>query len=667
MAINFERELAIDIETYSPEDLRTVGVYKYAEHPEFEILLFAYSFDSDPVKIVDIASGEALPVEVRNALFDPTVKKTAFNALFERTCIDSFFSPMRKTRVNVKPFPRKLDIAQWRCTMVLSAMTGLPLSLDRVAKVLKLADKKDPIGQSLIRFFSIPCRATKTNNYRVRNFPEDDPEKWAKFKKYCIKDVVVEKAIKQKLAFIHVPGFEWDLYAIDQQINDRGVLIDLPFVKNAIQIDHDTKELLLKEAIEITGLDNPNSVSQLKEWIEAEIDEELDGLRKADLPGILLKTDDPRVERIVRIRQEMAKTSIKKYYAMRACACSDDRIRGLTQFYGANRTGRWSGRLVQMQNLPQNHLDDLALARSIVAMGRGDWLDLTYDNIPDTLSQLIRTAFIAKFGHTFIVCDFSAIEARVSAWLADEKWVMDVFAGHGRIYEATAAMMFHVPIESIDKHSPLRQRGKVAQLALGYQGSVGALTKMDTKGAIPEAEKKPLVDAWRNANPHIVQLWEQMNAAAFRAIKEGRGNVKHGVSFEYRGNSLYLCLPSGRRLCYIRAKIGKNRFGHDSITYEGLDQSTGKWCLNETYGGKLTENAVQAIARDCLAEAMVKMAKQNYEIVFHVHDETIIEYPEQNAEEAFKKVQGIMGLPISWAPGLLLKADGYLTKFYKKD
>jgi len=647
--------LSIDIETYSPEDLKTAGVYRYASHPEFKILLFAYAFDDEPVEVVDLESGEELPQKVITALFDPDILKTAHNALFERVCLSNTSS-------------EALPIEQWECTMVRSAVVGLPLSLGMVAAVLKLGEQKAE-GMALINYFCKPCKPTKTNGGRTRNLPTDAPEKWTAFKEYCKQDVEVERSIWNKLNFFKIIDFEKQLYILDQQINDRGVKVDTSFIANAIKIDSKYKEGLTEEITDITDLSNPNSVQQLKEWLSEELGEPVDSLTKDAVSKLLKTLPSEEVIRVLQIRQESSKTSVKKYAAMEAAVCSDDRISGLLQFYGANRTGRWAGRLVQVQNLPQNHLPDLDLARQIVTDGDGDLLAMLYGNVPDTLSQLVRTAFIPEDGHTFIVADFSAIEARVIAWLAGEKWRLDVFNSHGKIYEASASKMFHVPIESVTKGSDLRQKGKVSELALGYQGGVGALEKMGAAkmGLSPE-ELPELVDAWRKANPAIVQLWADIDAAAKRAVKDGIvETVQRGIKIEKRGSVLYIFLPSGRRLSYFRARMGTNRFGSESVVYEGMNQTTKKWETVETYGGKLVENIVQAIARDCLAYAMLELNRWDYKIVMHVHDEVIIEVPEIGAGTFLEGACGIMGEPIPWAPGLPLRADGYVTDYYRKD
>ena len=649
--------LSIDIETYSSNDISSCGVYKYAEAEDFTILLFAYSCDYGPVEVIDLASGEKLPEHIYKALSDPKILKTAFNATFERICLSKYFGLY-------------LTSDQWECTMVRSAMLGLPLSLAAVGKVLNLEDQKMDEGKALIRYFSVPCKPTKTNGMRTRNLPEHAPEKWDVFKKYCKRDVEVENAIRQKTAAFKILPAEKELYDVDQRINDRGAMLDMEMVNNAIRMSQVYNGRLTAEAAELTGLDNPNSVAQLKSWLEQETGNEIKSLNKKDMPDIIKSTDAEHVQRLLSIRQELGKTSVKKYEAMSKAVCEDDRVRGLLQFYGASRTGRWAGRLVQVQNLPQNHIEDLDLARSLVKRGDLDMLELCYGNVPDTLSQLIRTAIIAKPGHTFIVSDFSAIEARVIAWLAGEAWRLEVFRTHGKIYEASASQMFHVPVESITKTDPRRQKGKIAELALGYQGGVSAMKTMGgEKMGLSEDEMKEIVNHWRNANPAIVGLWGDVQAAAMQAISGRDASIRKGVKFRSELGAMTIELPSGRKLFYPRARIElREKFGRKSktIIYEGQNQTTKKWEEQETYGGKLVENIVQGIARDCLAVTMIRLEKMGYPIVFHVHDEVILEVPDDGTKtlaevcEVFKK-------PIVWAEGLPLKGDGYVTNYYKKD
>lgn len=649
--------LSIDIETYSSNDISSCGVYKYAEAKDFTILLFAYSCDNGPVEVIDLASGEKLPEHIYKALSDPKILKTAFNATFERVCLSQYFGLY-------------LTSDQWECTMVRSAMLGLPLSLAAVGKALRLNDQKMDEGKALIRYFSLPCKPTKTNGMRTRNLPEHAPEKWDIFKKYCKRDVEVENAIRQKTAAFKIPPFEKDLYDIDQQINDRGVMLDMGMVRNAIRMSLVYNGHLSVEAAELTGLDNPNSVAQLKTWLEQETGNEIKSLNKKDMPDIIKSCDASHVQRLLAIRQELGKTSVKKYEAMEKTVCEDDRVRGLTQFYGAARTGRWAGRLVQVQNLPQNHLDDLDLARSLVVENDLDMLEICYGNVPDTLSQLIRTAFIAQPGHTFIVSDFSAIEARVIAWLAGESWRMEVFRTHGKIYEASASMMFHVPVESITKTDPRRQKGKIAELALGYQGGIGAMRTMGgEKMGLSEEEMKEIVIHWRKANPAIVALWDEVQAAAMGAISNREMTIQKGIKFRSELGAMTIQLPSGRKLFYPRAQVDTRvKFGRKSktIIYEGQNQTTRKWEEQETYGGKLVENIVQGIARDCLAVTMLRLEKMGYPIVFHVHDEVILEVPDDGSK-TLSEVCEVFKKPIVWAEGLPLKGDGYITNYYKKD
>lgn len=647
--------LAIDIETYSSNDLLKTGVHKYVEATDFTVLLFSYSIDGGPVQVVDLAQGEDLPDDVFEALTDPRVVKTAYNALFERVCLSTFFMI-------------DLPAEQWECTMAKASQLGLPLSLDAAAKALKLEQEKSAAGKGLIRYFCVPCKPTKTNGGRTRNLPQHAPEKWEAFKAYCAQDVVVEQAIREKISWFEPTPTEKKLWVLDQRINDSGILIDPVFVKNAVRMDTAYRKRLYEEAVQLTGLSNPNSASQLKQWLTEEIGEEVTSLTKTVVPDLLKQVDCGRVKRVLEIRQEMAKTSVKKYMAMVNAVCRDNRVRGLLQYYGANRTGRWAGRLVQVQNLPRNEMKDLDLARQIVKNGDLELLELQFGNVPNTLSQLIRTAFVAAPGHRFIVADFSAIEAVVIAWLAGEKWRMEVFRTHGKIYEASAAQMFKVPIESITKASPLRQKGKVAELALGYQGGPYALISMGAlRMGIEEEELPKLVVMWRQANPAIVRLWNTVGAAAMQAVQDGiTVKIQHGILFFTQHNTLFVRLPSGRMLCYSQPRIRTNERGMQSLCYVGVDQTTKKWELTDTYGGKLVENIVQAIARDLLAEAMLRLDDAGYKIVMHVHDEVVIEVPVVG-KGSVEEVNDIMSKPVSWAPGLPLRVDSYETAYYKKD
>jgi DNA polymerase len=647
------KTLAIDIETYSSVDLGKSGVYAYTEAEDFEILLFAYCFDDEEIQIVDLASGEKLPDEVVDALTDSKIIKTAFNAQFERTCLAKHL----KT-----PMPPE----QWRCSMAHALTLGLPTSLAGVAKCLKLTNQKMKEGKALIRYFSLPCRPTKANGKRTRNLPCHDKEKWETFKTYCIKDVEVERQIRKRLEHYPMTEKEQRLWVLDQQMNDHGVLVDKNLVNRAISCDGVYQKKLLDEAIHLTGLENPNSPAQLKAWLEDKHGIKVDSLSKAKVEELLEETDNREVRRLLELRQDISKTSVKKYEAMDRAVCSDERIRGLLQYYGANRTGRWAGRLVQVHNLPRNDMADLDLARKLLLASDYETLELLFDSVSDVLSQLIRTAFIPSTNCRFIVADFSAIEARVIAWLAGESWRMDVFNSHGKIYEASAAQMFGVPVESVTKGSALRQKGKIAELALGYGGSKGALISMGalnmglTKEELPE-----LVSAWRKSNSNIVKLWWDIERAAITAVKDKTVvTMQYGLKFYYKGGVLFIRLPSGRNLAYVRPRIEiDERFNKDKLTYEGIEGN--KWGRICTYGGKLTENIIQAIARDCLAEALLRLDKAGYKIVFHVHDEVILDVPKDAG--SLEEVEEIMGLPIPWAPGLPLEAEAFETDYYKKD
>ena len=645
-------KLSIDIETYSSNDLVKSGVFKYVDAPDFEILLFAYAFDDEDVKIVDLKNGEELPYEVRNALLSKDYLKTAYNAQFEITCIQKYFGI-------------RLDLTQWSCTAVMAAELGLPQTLAHVAKVLNLEEQKDTRGKRLIDYFCKPCKPTKINGGRTRNLPEHKPEDWKIFKDYCVRDVEVERAIRQKIAKYPIKDSEQYLWELDQKINSRGVKIDINFVNNALGFNDMATEEYMNRAIELTRLENPNSVTQLKGWLSEQLGVEVKTLTKADVSDILETTTDKNVKEVLKIRQALGKTSTAKYEAMRASVCSDERLRGLLQFYGANRTGRWAGRIVQPQNLPHDHPDDIEGARALVAENDYDWFSTLYD-VPQTLSQLIRTAFVPSEGRRFIVSDFSAIEARVVAYLADEKWRLDVFKNNGDIYCASASQMFHVPVEKHGINGHLRSRGKVAELALGYGGSVGALVSMGAlKMGIPEEELQGIVTAWRNSSPNIVKFWYEVDKAAKEAIKGKPSVIRHNISFYRESGILFIKLPSGRSLAYAKPSLGINKFGSESICYMGMNQTTKTWEKLETFGGKLVENIVQAVARDCLAEAMIRLENKGYEINFSVHDEVILDVPKDTG--SVEEVNTIMGQPISWAPGLNLKADGYECNFYMKD
>lgn len=645
------RNLSIDIETYSPVNLGKAGVYRYSEDSDFEVLLFAFSADGDPVQVVDLASGEQLPDEIQSALTDPSVTKWAFNAQFERVCLSRYLG---------YPTGTYLDPISWHCTMVWAATLGLPLSLEGVGAVLGLEKQKLKEGKDLIRYF---CTPSKTRDGDIlRHYPTDAPEKWERFKAYNLRDVETEMAIQQKLSKFPVTESEWRNYVLDQQINDRGIRLDMALVTQAIQCDEQFKQAHLEQAKAVTGLENPNSPAQLKAWL-AEQGVEADSLSKAAVLD-LLETASGEVELALSLRQELAKSSVKKYTAMQTVVGADSRARGLIQFYGANRTGRYAGRLIQVQNLPQNHLPDLESARALIHTGNFDAVELLYDSVPMVLSELIRTAFIPKSGNRFFVADFSAIEARVIAWLAGEQWRQDVFANGGDIYCASASQMFHVPVEKHGKNANLRQKGKVAELALGYGGSVGALKAMGALNmGVPEDELKPLVDAWRTSNPHIVQFWWDVDREVKRCIIEKGTTSTHGIIFTYQSGMLFITLPSGRKLVYVKPKIGENRFGGESVTYEGVGNQK-KWLRLESYGPKFVENIVQATARDILAESMLRLNAKGYEIVMHVHDEAVIEAP---PDTSLEDICETMGIQPQWADGLLLRADGYVCDFYKKD
>lgn len=661
MTIN---EMSIDLETYSDIDIGKAGVYKYSESDNFEILLFSVSINNGPVTLYDLASGDTLPDEILDAIVSEDVIKWAFNASFERICLSNY---MRKHYPNkFKGYGQPGDTTNylnpesWRCSMVWSAYLGLPLSLEGVGTVLGLEEQKMKEGKALIRYFCTPCAPTKTNGGRTRNLPHHDRDKWDLFCKYNIRDVEVEQSIQKKLSHFPVPDFIWDEYHIDQQINDRGIMLDLSVVENAIKFDAFSKATLMATMKDKTELENPNSVQQMKDWLSSKgIDtESLD--KKAIIE--LLKTVPKDVADVLTLRQQLAKSSVKKYQAMQAAVCNDNRARGMFQFYGANRSGRWAGRIIQLQNLPQNHMNDLTEARFIVKSGDYDMLNVLYDNIPDVLSQLIRTAFIPRPGYKFIVSDYAAIEARVLSFLANEKWRSEVFANGDDIYCASASRMFGVPVEKHGINSHLRQKGKIAELALGYGGSCGALKAMGALDmGLSEEELQPIVDAWRASNPNIVQFWWDVDAAVKTAIKERTKTKTHGIVFEYKSAMLFITLPSGRQLSYVKPKIGENQFGGESVNYEGVG-STKKWERIESYGPKFVENIVQAISRDLLCFAMRNL--KDYYICGHVHDELIIECP---SNTQLNEICCIMGQSPEWMSDILLRADGYETEFYKKD
>nr|DAN12884.1 MAG TPA: DNA polymerase I [Caudoviricetes sp.] len=645
------KTLSIDIETYSSVILQKAGVYKYTESPDFEILLFGYSADGAPVQTVDLACGEAIPEDVISALTDESVLKWAFNASFERICLSRFLG---------MPTGEYLDPESWRCSMIWAATMGLPLSLEGVGVVLGLEKQKLTEGKELIKYFCQPCAPTKSNGGRTRNRPADAPDKWDAFKRYNIRNVETEMSIQAKLHNFPVPDSVWEEYHIDQRINDRGVALDLTLVREAIEMDGRSRSELTDAMKDITELENPNSVQQMKLWL-ADNGLETDTLGKKAVAE-MIKTVPPELQEVLTLRQQLAKSSVKKYQTMETCVCSDGRARGMFQFYGANRTGRWAGRLIQMQNLPQNHLEDLAEARALVRAGDFDAVEMLYEDVPDTLSQLIRTAFVPRSGAKFIVADFSAIEARVIAWLAGEKWRQEVFAAGKDIYCASASQMFKVPVEKHGVNGHLRQKGKIAELALGYGGSVGALKAMGAiEMGLTEDELPPLVDAWRQSNPNITKLWWDVDCAATEAVRYKRKSETHGIHFDYRSGMLFITLPSGRHLAYVKPRIGENKFGGDCITYEGVG-GTKKWERLESYGPKFVENIVQATSRDILCYAMQTL--RNCSVVMHIHDELVIE---ADPRMSLPAVCEQMGRTPPWAKGLLLRADGYECEFYQKD
>lgn len=645
------KNLSIDIETYSSENLAKCGVYRYVQAPDFEVLLFGYSIDGGLAQVVDLAAGEELPSEVLFALVDPAVTKWAFNAQFERICLSRYLG------LEVGHY---LDPAEWHCTMVWAATLGLPLSLEGVGAVLGLEKQKLKEGRDLIRYFCIPAK--NRDGTKFRHLPADAPDKWERFKAYNLRDVETELAIQQKLSKFPVSDTEWQNYYLDQQINDRGIMIDRTMVAQAIRCDEEFKKTHMDMARSVTGLDNPNSPAQLKAWL-AEKGVEAESLSKATVLS-LLEEAEGEVELALSLRQELAKSSVKKYSAMESAVGLDDRARGLIQFYGANRTGRYAGRLIQVQNLPQNHLPDLDAVRSLIRSGEFETVEMLYESVPMVLSELIRTAFIPKSGHRFFVADFAAIEARVIAWIAGEQWRQEVFAKGGDIYCASASQMFHVPVEKHGVNGHLRQKGKIAELALGYGGSVGALKAMGALNyGLQEEELKPLVDAWRKSNPFITRLWWDVDKAASTCVREKKETETHGIRFLYQSGMMFIVLPSGRKLVYVKPRMGINRYGNESVTYEGVGAQK-KWTRLESYGPKFVENIVQAIARDILAEAMRRLDDHGYRIVMHIHDEAVIEAP---ADASLENICHIMGQAPEWANGLILRADGYICDFYKKD
>ena len=657
--------LSIDVETFSDVDLKKCGVYKYASSPNFEILLFGVSVDGGEVTVYDLASGDTVPEEIIRALADDSVIKWAYNASFERICLSvwlrrnypQYFSSYSIEEDTVRNY---LDPSSWRCSLVWGAYMGLPLSLEGIGKVLKLENQKMAEGKALIRYFCVPCKPTKANGGRMRNLPEHDPVKWSTFIAYNKRDVETEMAIQQKLSKFPVPEFLWEEYHLDQEINDRGIQLDMVLVEQAIAIDERSREELSAKMQQLTALENPNSVQQMKEWLTKH-GLEVDSLDKKAVKE-LLKTAPPELAEVLELRQQLAKSSVKKYQAMQNAVCTDGRARGMFQFYGANRSGRWAGRLIQLQNLPQNHMAHLEDARSLVRSGDYALLSALYDSVLEVLSELIRTAFVPRDGYKFIVSDFSAIEARVLSFLAGESWRLKVFAENGDIYCASATAMFHVPVEKHGQNAHLRQKGKIAELALGYGGSVGALKSMGAlEMGLAEEELQPLVDAWRTSNPNIVQLWWDVDNAVKTTVRQRLDTETHGIRFRYRSGMLFIVLPSGRQLCYVKPKMGTNKFGGDSVTYEGVG-STKKWERIESYGPKFVENIVQAVSRDILMYAIRTLS--HCFIVGHVHDELIIECSMGVSLDA---VCEQMGRTPPWIKGLNLRADGYETMFYKKD
>ena len=657
--------LSIDLETFSDVDLKKCGVYKYASSPNFEILLFGVSVDGGEVTVYDLASGDTVPEEIIRALSDDSVIKWAYNASFERVCLSvwlrrnypQYFSSYSIEEDTVRNY---LDPSSWRCSLVWGAYMGLPLSLEGIGKVLKLENQKMAEGKALIRYFCVPCKPTKANGGRTRNLPEHDPVKWSTFIAYNKRDVETEMAIQQKLSKFPVPDFLWEEYHLDQEINDRGIQLDMELVEQAIAINECSRADLSAKMRQLTALENPNSVQQMKEWLTKH-GLEVDSLDKKAVKE-LLKTAPPELTEVLELRRQLAKSSVKKYQAMQNAVCADGRARGMFQFYGANRSGRWAGRLIQLQNLPQNHMAHLEDSRNLVRSGDYALLSALYDSVPEVLSELIRTAFVPRDGYKFIVSDFSAIEARVLSFLAGESWRLKVFAENGDIYCASASAMFHVPVEKHGQNAHLRQKGKIAELALGYGGSVGALKSMGAlEMGLAEEELQPLVDAWRTSNPNIVQLWWDVDNAVKTTVRQRLDTETHGIRFRYRSGMLFIILPSGRQLCYVKPKMGTNKFGGDSVTYEGVG-STKKWERIESYGPKFVENIVQAVSRDILMYAIRTLS--HCFIVGHVHDELIIECSMGVSLDA---VCEQMGRTPPWIKGLNLRADGYETMFYKKD
>ena len=656
------KNLFIDVETYSSVDIKESGAYKYIESPDFEILIIGYALDDGPVKIVDLAQGEEMPEEFEEALLDPDCVKVAHNAVFER--------------LSFKRIGYNVPAEQWYCTSVKAAYCGLPLSLDGVSKALNLTDKKLDTGKALIKYFSCPCKATRVNGMRTRNYPEHAPEKWEMYKEYNKYDVLAEREIFKRLEAYIIPNIERKMYVLDQNINDRGILVDMELAESAIAVDNTYTSILTQHAQQITGLENPNSPVQIRQWIEKATGCVVMSLSKETMPDLMKEfADYPDVIELLNIRKKLSKTSIKKYYAMLNCAMKDHRVRGTFQFYGANRTGRWAGRLLQLQNLSKNHISHIEVPREMIRARDWESVEMMYDDVADILSQLVRTALIASPGKVFSVADFSAIEARVISWLANEKWRMDVFRGDGKIYEATGAKMFNVPISAITKGSVLRDKSKISELALGYEGSLGALKRMGgERMGLSDTEMMGLVRKWRSANPAIVDMWKEIDEASKEAVRYQRpvSCTCRNIIFDCNGEFMTIQLPSGRKLFYYGPKFKDKKIGHSTmptrvLCYQGVVQETKQWGEIDTYGGKLTENIVQAISRDLLGNSMLNLEANDYHPVCHIHDEVLCEVPEENAQAYYEEMASIMGTPPEWASDLPLRADGYTTPFYLKD
>lgn len=656
------KNLFIDVETYSSVDIKESGAYKYIESPDFEILIIGYALDDGPVKIVDLAQGEEMPEEFEEALLDPDCVKVAHNAVFER--------------LSFKRIGYNVPAEQWYCTSVKAAYCGLPLSLDGVSKALNLTDKKLDTGKALIKYFSCPCKATRINGMRTRNYPEHAPEKWEIYKEYNKYDVLAEREIFKRLEAYIIPDIERKMYVLDQNINDRGILVDMELAESAIAVDNTYTSILTQHAQQLTGLENPNSPVQIRQWVEKATGCVVMSLSKETMPDLVKEfADYPDVIELLNIRKKLSKTSIKKYYAMLNCAMKDHRVRGTFQFYGANRTGRWAGRLLQLQNLSKNHISHIEVPREMIRARDWESVEMMYDDVADILSQLVRTALIASPGKVFSVADFSAIEARVISWLANEKWRMDVFRGDGKIYEATGAKMFNVPISAITKGSVLRDKSKISELALGYEGSLGALKRMGgERMGLSDTEMVSLVRKWRSANPAIVDMWKEIDEASKEAVRYQRpvSCTCRNIIFDCNGEFMTIQLPSGRKLFYYGPKFKDKKIGHSTmptrvLCYQGVVQETKQWGEIDTYGGKLTENIVQAISRDLLGNSMLNLEANDYHPVCHIHDEVLCEVPEENAQAYYEEMASIMGTPPEWASDLPLRADGYTTPFYLKD